>query len=641
MSPARDGLTEPAPGAPLDRGSLTSAMESANLPTLVVVLYQLTGDPRWLADPYRPTRGRGMGDNDDGGFAEPVRTEIRAAAVDAVLAWSAGRQPAVPAPTGAFLVELMSLAVGEPVPAEYEAMAAEDMGFRTPEPVRAVAPGTGFRVVVIGAGLSGMLAAIRLREAGIGCVVLEKNDDVGGTWLENGYPGAGVDTPSHLYSFSFAPKQWTTHFGKRYEVLAYLRDVADRYDLRGLIRFGTEAAGATYDARRQRWTVRTTAGEELEANAVITAVGVLNRPKVPDLPGLGDFRGSIFHSARWPTDLDITGKRVAVVGTGASAMQIVPAIAGQAAHVTVFQRSPQWVASNAVYFEPIPDGVQLLMERVPVYRRWYRTRLAWTMNDKVHPSLQIDPEWQHPERAVNVVNDSHRRYFTRYLMKELDGRDDLVKKALPDYPPFGKRMLLDNGWFAALRRDDVDLFTEAVAAITPTGVRAVDGTEVDADVVVLCTGFETYKFLHPLDLRGRDGQSVQEVWGVENADAYLGMSVPGFPNLFLIGGPGTVLGHGGSYITIAESEVRYIVEALTGMAERRIGALEVRSEVYADYARRHDEAHSRMIWSHPGMGNWYRNSAGRVVSALPWRIVDYWTMTRHVHWDDFTTEPLR
>ena len=249
MSPARDALTEPAPGAPLDRGSLTSAMESANLPTLVVVLYQLTGDPRWLADPYRPTRGRGMDDNDDGGFAEPVRAEIRAAAVDAVLAWSAGRQPAVPAPTGTFLVELMSLAVGEPVPAEYEAMAAEDMGFRTPEPVRAVAPGTGFRVVVIGAGLSGMLAAIRLREAGIGCVVLEKNDDVGGTWLENGYPGAGVDTPSHLYSFSFAPKQWTTHFGKRDEVLAYLREVADRYDLRGMIRFGTEAAGAAYDAR--------------------------------------------------------------------------------------------------------------------------------------------------------------------------------------------------------------------------------------------------------------------------------------------------------------------------------------------------------------------------------------------------------
>jgi 4-hydroxyacetophenone monooxygenase len=641
MSSPVNVLTEPAPGAPLDHESLTWAVERANLPTLVAVLYQLTGDHRWLADPYRPTRSRGMDDNDSGGFAEPVRAEIRAAAVDAVLAWSAGRRPAVPAPTGATLVELMSLAVGEPVPAEYEAMAAEDMGFSVPAPVRAVPAGTGLRVVVIGAGVSGMLTAIRLREAGISCVILEKNDDVGGTWLENAYPGAGVDTPSHLYSYSFAPKQWTTHFGKRDEVLAYLREVADRYDLRGMIRFGTEAAAAGYDALRQRWTVRTTAGEELEAQAVITAVGVLNRPKVPDLPGLGDFRGPIFHSARWPADLDVTGKRVAIVGTGASAMQIVPAIAGQAAHVTVFQRSPQWAAPNAVYFEGVPDAVQLLMEHVPFYRRWYRTRLAWTMNDKVHPALQVDPDWQHPERSVNAANDSHRRYFTRYLIAELDGRDDLVKKALPDYPPFGKRMLLDNGWFAALRREDVDLVTEAVAAITRTGVRAVDGTEIDADVVVLCTGFETYSYLHPLDLRGRDGRSVREVWGPENADAYLGMAVSGFPNLFLTGGPGTVLGHGGSYITIAECQVRYIVEALTGMAECGIGALEVRPEVYADYAHRHDEAHARMIWSHPGMGNWYRNSAGRVISPLPWRIVDYWAMTRHVRWDDFTTEPAR
>jgi 4-hydroxyacetophenone monooxygenase len=496
-------------------------------------------------------------------------------------------------------------------------------------------------VVVVGAGLSGMLAAIRLREAGISCIVLEKNDDVGGTWLENGYPGAGVDTPSHLYSFSFAPKQWSTHFGKRDEVLAYLRDVADRYDLRGLIRFGTEAAAAAYDADRQRWRITTTTGEAIEANAVISAVGVLNRPKVPDLPGLADFRGPIFHSTRWPADLDISGKTVAIVGTGASAMQIVPAIAGRAAHVTVFQRSPQWAAPNAVYFERVDDAVQLLIERVPFYRRWYRTRLAWTMNDRVHPSLQIDPDWEHPSRSVNARNDAHRRYFTWYLMAELDGRDDLVKKALPDYPPFGKRMLLDNGWYAALRRDDVELVTEAVEAITPTGVRAVDGTEVDVDVVVLCTGFETYSYLHPLDVRGRDGRSVRDVWGPENADAYLGITVSGFPNLFLTGGPGTVLGHGGSYITIAECQVRYIVEALTGMLDRGIGALEVRPEVYSDYAHRLDEAHARMIWAHPGMRNWYRNSAGRVVSTLPWRIVDYWTMTRHVDWADFTTEPPR
>jgi 4-hydroxyacetophenone monooxygenase len=327
-----------------------------------------------------------------------------------------------------------------------------------------------------------------------------------------------------------------------------------------------------------------------------------------------------------------------VVGTGASAMQIVPAIAERAAHVTVFQRSPQWAAPNDVYFSPIDDAASLLMEHVPFYRRWYRTRLSWNTGDRVHASLQKDPRWEHGDRSVNAVNDGHRRVFTRYLERELAGRDDLVAKALPDYPPFGKRMLLDNGWYAAIRRDDVDLVTAPVAAITPNGVRAADGTDVAADVVVLCTGFEAQKLLWPLSIRGRDGRTIADAWGPDDADAHLGITVSGFPNLFLTCGPGTVPGHGGSFITIAECQVRYIVEALVGMIENGIGAVEVLPEVHADYAARHDAAHTAMIWTHPGMRNWYRNPAGRVVCALPWRIVDYWTMTRHVDWDEYAVE---
>ncbi|MEJ3657619.1 NAD(P)/FAD-dependent oxidoreductase [Actinomycetes bacterium KLBMP 9759] len=631
-------MTEPVPGTPIDRDALDEALRHANFPALVPVLYQLTGERRWLEEPFRPTRSRGMENNDNGGFSEEVRDELRTAALHAVLAWSAGRPPAVPDPVGDPLTVLMTLAAGEPVPAEYTEMAAQDMGFAPPRSARRV-DGGAFRVVVIGAGVSGILAAIRLREAGVAHVVLEKNVEVGGTWLENGYPGAGVDTPSHLYSFSFAPRRWSTHYGKRDEVLRYLHDVADAYDVRRSIRFGTEAARADYDAARQRWTVTTTAGERIEANAVISAVGQLNRPKVPRLPGIDTFQGSLFHSARWPADLDVAGKRVAVIGTGASAMQIVPAIAGRAGHTTIFQRSPQWAAPNEVYFSPIVEAQQLLLERVPFYRRWYRTRLAWIMNDRVHPALQIDPEWAHPERSVSAQNDGHRRVFTRYYEAELAGRDDLLAKALPDYPPFGKRMLLDNGWFAALRRDDVDLVTEAVAEITPTGVRGAGGTEVEADVVVLCTGFEASKLLHPMEVRGRSGRSLRETWGDDDADAHLGITVADFPNLFLTLGPGTVLGHGGSFITVAECQVGYIVDALTTMVERGFGAVECRPEVYADYARRVDAAHARMIWSHPGMRNWYRNAAGRVVCALPWRIVDYWAMTRAVDWSDYLVEP--
>ncbi|GGF98632.1 putative monooxygenase y4iD [Rhodococcoides trifolii] len=619
--------------ARVDRERLADALTSANMPTLVAVLYQLTADRTWLSDPYLPTRSRGMDNNDDGGFDEATAERIRAAALDAVLAGAI----AVPNPSDDQLVEMISAAVGESVPPEFAAMIAEDMGFRVPE-VRHAEP-NALSAIVIGAGVSGMLASIKLHEAGIDHVVLEKNSDVGGGWFENTYPGAGVDTPSHLYSYSFAPRAWNTHFGKRDEVWQYLSDVASEHGLRDRIRFDTEVSTAVYDDARQGWTVTTVDGEVLTADVVITATGQLNKPKLPIIKGLNTFDGPIFHTAEWPADLDLTGKRVAIVGTGASAMQVLPAIAPKVAHATVFQRSPQWVSSTDVYFSEIGDDVNFLMETVPLYRLWYRARLAWNFNDRVHPSLQVDPEWDHPERSVNAINDAHRRVFTRYIEKELEGRPDLIEKSVPDYPPFGKRMLLDNGWYAALRRDNVTLVADAVAEITPTSVIARGGVETEVDIVILATGFETHKLLTPIDVRGRSGKSIREVWGPEDAHAYLGITVPSFPNLFLTCGPGTVLGHGGSYITIAECQVRYIVDLLISMSDNRIGAVECKPDVETEYVRKHDDAHSTMIWTHGGMDNWYRNDAGRVVSTLPWRIVDYWSMTRQADLDDFTVEP--
>lgn len=614
----------------VDRERLAKALTSANMPTLVAVLYQLTGDRTWLADPYLPTRSRGMDNNDDGGFDAPTADRIRAAVLDAVLS---DAPVAIPSPSDAELVEMISAAVGESVPPEFAAMIAEDMGFRVPE-VRRAEP-NALSVIVIGAGVSGMLASIKLHEAGIDHVVLEKNSDVGGGWFENTYPGAGVDTPSHLYSYSFAPRAWDTHFGKRDEVWEYLSDVATQHDLRDRIRFDTEVSTAVYDEASREWTVTTVVGEVLTADVVITATGQLNKPKFPIIKGLNTFRGPIFHTAQWPADLDLTGKRVAIVGTGASAMQVLPAIAPTVGHATVFQRSPQWVSSTDVYFSEIGDDVNYLMENVPFYRLWYRARLAWNFNDRVHPSLQVDPEWDHPERSVNAINDAHRRVFTRYIEKELEGRPDLIEKSVPDYPPFGKRMLLDNGWYAALRRDNVTLIADAVAEITPTSVIARGGEETEVDIVILATGFETHKLLTPIDVRGKSGTSIRDMWGPEDAHAYLGITVPDFPNLFLTCGPGTVLGHGGSYITIAECQVRYIVDLLIRMADNGIAAVECKPDVEAEYVRKHDDAHANMIWSHGGMDNWYRNDAGRVVSTLPWRIVDYWSMTRRADLEDF------
>ncbi len=635
-----------AGGQDIDLGRLEAAVAAANVPTLTMVLFQLTGDRRWLEEPYRPSRARGLGPNDSGGLPDAIGADVRAAAVDAIRAFADGRPVAIPAPDNELLREMLSICVAEEVPVEYEQLMREEMGFE-PAPL-AVAPNgaSELNAVIIGAGISGLVMALRLRDAGIPFVVLERNEDAGGVWLTNTYPGAGVDTPSYLYSFSFLPRTWSTYFSRQREVADYVQKMARELGLREHIRFGLEVTATSYDEDRQSWTVHATDGSgarvSFESNVLITAVGIFNKPSVPELPGLDDFGGTVFHSAEWPADVDLAGKRVAVVGSGASAMQIVPAVIEDVGHMTIFQRSPQWIAPNDEYFAEVSDDVHWLMENVPYYHAWYRFRLAWMWNDRVQPSLVMDPEWTDPERSLNVVNDGHRRYFTRYVEEKLEGFDDLIEKSVPTYPPFGKRMLLDNGWFDALRRrEKVDLVTSGVKEMTESGLRAEDGSEHDADVVILCTGFEARNFLGTINVSGRRGHDLHETWGEDDATAYLGMTVPDFPNLFIMYGPNTGLGAGGSYIFVAECGARYITGLLVEMLERGDGAVECRRDVHDRWVREVDEAHAQMVWSHPGMSTYYRNSRGRIVTNLPWRVIDYWTLTRHVDPEDYEFEPRK
>jgi 4-hydroxyacetophenone monooxygenase len=378
---------------------------------------------------------------------------------------------------------------------------------------------------------------------------------------------------------------------------------------------------------------------EYRAAVVISAVGQLNVPQIPAIEGADQFSGQMFHSAQWPEGVDVRGKRVAVIGAGASAMQIVPAIAGDVSELTVYQRSPQWVAPSSNYFESVSEKEHWLMNHVPFYWAWYRFRLAWTFNDKAHPSLQIDPNWPHPERSVNAINDGHRRYFERYLRDELDGRPDLIEKSLPTYPPFGKRMLLDNGWFRALRKPSVELVTNPIARISATGVVTTDGVDRPADIIVLATGFEARRMVGQYEVRGSAGQALRDVWGEDNAFAYLGMTVPGFPNFFLMYGPNSSMGHGGSYIQVAECQIRYIVDLICSMIEQGIASVDCREDVCTRYNQSVDAAHAKMVWSHRGMQTYYRNSQGRVVTNSPWRVVDYWRMTHEANLADFQCEP--
>jgi 4-hydroxyacetophenone monooxygenase len=619
-------------------GSALAALREANLPTLLSVLYQLTGDDDWLRPPFRPTRTRGLEDHDSGGFDEALQERIRAAMLTALQEWTDGKPIARPAPVGAELVEMMSANVGEPVAADFEPMMAEELGFRVRPQRQLSRPArSDFQVLVIGAGVSGLAMAVQLKAAGVPFVVLEKNDEVGGTWLENRYPGCGVDTPSYLYSYSFQETVWSSHFGKRDEVASYLAEVATDHDLRRFIEFGSEVTSAQWEAETGAWSVEIVDHDGVARSRsfalVITAVGQLNRPKVPEIAGAEDFGGVAFHSARWPAGFDVRGQRVAVVGAGASAMQIVPAVVDRVSELVVVQRSPQWIAPNDNYFKAVSPHVHWLLRAVPSYRDWYRFRLAWNFNDKIHATLKVDPSWP-GETTINAANDAHRKHLTRYLEAQLADRPDLLRDAKPHYPPFGKRMLLDNGWYKALKRDHVRLVTTPISRLHPAGIETSDGCRYDVDVVIYATGFEAQRLLHPMDLRG-DGLTIREAWGEDDPRAYLGMASPGFPNLFFLYGPNTNLGHGGSWITMAECQARYLTDLICSVVEEDLVSIECRTDTFGRYNADLDATHAQMVWAHPGMGNWYRNVAGRVVTNFPWRVVDYWRMTERASLDDY------
>lgn len=620
----------------LTEQQVRTAVSIANVPALLMLVFQMTGDEKWLQEPYLPSRGRGLGDHDDGGLPEATQTEIREAAIDVILRLQSGEKPAIEAPSPALITRMMSICMGEQVGDQYGPMLSTEFARRVlsdaPElQVPLVKAPVGYQAVVIGAGIAGIVAAHQLEEMGLEYVILEKQPEVGGNWWQNTYPGAGVDTPSHLYSFSFAQNDWTKHFELRDNLQHYFDEATDAVGARDRIRFGTEVLTSTFDENAFQWIleVRNADGvvETLHCDLMISAVGVLNRPKVPDVPGRDSFEGTAFHSAEWPTGLDLKGKRVAIVGTGASSMQIVPAIVDEVAELTVFQRSPQWVAPFEKFQQPISDDLRLLLQSCTLYRAWYWLRLFWQFGDKVIEALRIDPDWAHPDRSVNARNDGHRIFFTKYITEQLEGREDLLEKAIPNYPPFGKRILLDNGWYEALKKDHVTLVDEAVVEIRPDGIVSTSGEEYGVDIVIWATGFEATRFLSSMDIRGVGGVRLREVWEDDNPKAYLGVSVPEFPNFFMLGGPNSFPGSG-SFMFFMEVQMRYIRGLLTEMFKAGHRGIESKKEASDKYNELVDETHNRTVWTHPGMTTYYRNSRGRVIFVMPFLNVEYWEMTK-------------
>jgi cation diffusion facilitator CzcD-associated flavoprotein CzcO len=451
-------------------------------------------------------------------------------------------------------------------------------------------------VAVIGTGFAGLGMAIRLRQMGFDeFVVLERAGEVGGTWRDNTYPGCQCDVPSHLYSLSFAPNpDWTRTFSMQPEIGAYLERVADDFDVRRFVRFGAEVTSAAWDEPRARWVIETAQGT-LEADVVVSGVGALSEPSIPELPGLERFEGAVFHSAAWDHDYDLEGKRVAVVGTGASAIQFIPHIQPKVRSLALFQRTPPWVM-------PHPDRrLSKFEHRVyrafPLARRLMRDGIYWAREGSVLAFM-------HP-RLMKRIGE---RIARRHLAKQVPD-PGLRRKLTPSYRMGCKRVLLSNDYFPALQQPNVELVTDGIEEVRAHSVVDRHGVERDVDAIIFGTGFHVIDMPFATRVAGRGGATLAERWD-RGMKAHKGTSIPGFPNLFMLLGPNTGLGHN-SVVFMIEAQIQYVAEALRLMRERRAGSIEVRPEVVEAYDADIQERLDGSVWNTGGCASWYLDDEGR------------------------------
>ncbi len=628
-----------------DDASLARHIADLSVPTLMLSMVHIAGDISVLDGLPRPA---GIYLNEVQGFmSDEDQQLVRDRALEVISKYR-DRGCVLPGSLSADLIhEMMNLLVVQEVPDEYVPLLLEELGLDSPDTREVALEGIGadkrsaFNVVVIGAGMSGILAAQRLEHAGFSYTVIEKNAGVGGTWYENRYPGARVDVGNHFYCYSFAPRDdWSEFFARQPELQSYFDDCAHEFNIYRNIRFETEVVSAEWSEADAQWSVflRTSDGftETIYAHSVISAVGQLNRPKLPEIDGRDSFKGLSMHSAAWVDGTDLTGKRVAVIGTGASAFQIVPTIAPEVESLGVFQRSAPWMFPNPHYHDAVGEGVAWAMRHLPYYGRWYRLLIFWPACDGGLPAMKVDPEWPHQDRAVSAINDAARDFFTQWMVEQVGGDVELAAKIVPDYVCLGKRTLQDNGsWLDALTRPNVDLITNPIDRIVAEGIITDDGELHEFDVIIYATGFHANRYLWPMEIVGRDAAVLGEQWGDEPT-AYLGITIPNFPNLFCVYGPGTNLAHGGSLFFHSECQVRYIMECLEMLLETEKRSIECTSLAHDEYNDRLQAELETMIWSHPSIRNsWYRNNSGRIYILSPWRLVDYWAWTRQPDADAF------
>ncbi|MEU0529285.1 flavin-containing monooxygenase [Amycolatopsis tolypomycina] len=479
-----------------------------------------------------------------------------------------------------------------------------------------------FKVVIVGTGFSGLGQAIQLEKAGIrDYVILEKATEVGGTWRDNSYPGCACDVQSHMYSFSYEQNPgWSRSFSPQPEIFDYLKGVADKYRLREKIRFGVELTGAHWDERARRWTATTKDGREFVAQFLVSGVGGLHIPQVPELPGIAEFKGQTWHSAQWNHEYDLRGKKVAVVGTGASAVQFVPKIAPDVAELTLFQRTPPWIMPKPDH--AMPSWAQTLFKRVPGTQRLYRNALYWLLEARAigfngHPAIMKAGELIAKRNIAKGIKDPALR-----------------KKVTPDYTMGCKRVLISNDYYPALARPNVDVVTEGVKEVKAHSIVDSAGVEHEVDAIIYGTGFKVTDALEYLDITGVDGRDLAKEWATEGMRTHKGITVSGFPNLFFLLGPNTALGHN-SVVFMIESQSRYVVDAIKLADSRGAAALDVRPGVQDEFQREIQDKLVKGVWTQGGCKSWYLDAQGvnrTIWPGFTWR---YWLQTRKVDPADY------
>ncbi|WP_372789398.1 flavin-containing monooxygenase [Paraconexibacter sp.] len=480
------------------------------------------------------------------------------------------------------------------------------------------------KIAIVGAGFGGLAAALELQRRGErDFVILDRQQRVGGVWAANTYPGAACDVPSEIYSFSFALKRdWSRRFGTQPEIQAYLDEVARDAGLLDHLRLGVEVTSAAWDDDSGRWLLRTADGEELHPEVLVCATGQLSRPRVPDLPGLETFAGPQFHSAQWDHEVDLRGKRVAVVGGGASAIQVVPAIADLASEVTVVQRSPMWVVPK---YDWATSLLERTLMRLPGATRARHTFMWWKFEANA-PLI-----WRRADPMRKLIEARLRRLIRRKV-----GDPGLASALTPDYPFGCNRVLLSSRWYPTLARPDVHVVPAGVTEVTPDGLVAADGSAVAADAIVWCTGFTPTEYLAPMQITGRDGRDLRAAWA-DGPEAYLGIATPGFPNLFMVYGPNT-----GSLtntiIFLLERQASYIAQAVAHLG-RTGAAVDVRPDVHGEFVADLERKLQRTVFT-AGCPGWYTTEAGRVTTVWPGSHVAYARATKHFDPGDYEHLPV-